>query len=179
LFTDRWPSDPHQLAILINRLSSRLGHEQVMHAKPRNSPVPERATHWQVATTHRTKQKLQNAKCKLKNANRQTKKKPSSAMNNLKFEICNLQSPRPLLLYPKPQFIEVVCVADGPPQFIWLENCREQIVHHVGPERIETLWWHGPTIRRDYYRIATESGSHLWIFRRLADTRWFLHGVFE
>ena len=40
---------------------------------------------------------------------------------------------------------------------------------HVGPERIETLWWRGPSVRRDYYRIATESGSQLWIFRRLAD----------
>jgi protein ImuB len=83
------------------------------------------------------------------------------------------------LLHSQPQPIEVVCVApDGPPQFIWHENRREQIVHHTGPERIETLWWRGPTIRRDYYRIALESGEHLWIFRRLHDTNWFLHGAF-
>ena len=37
----------------------------------------------------------------------------------------------------------------------------------MGPERIETLWWRGPSVRRDYYRVATESGRHLWMFRRL------------
>ena len=41
LFADRWPSDPHQLALLVNRLSSRLGHEQVLRAEPCASPVPE------------------------------------------------------------------------------------------------------------------------------------------
>jgi protein ImuB len=75
--------------------------------------------------------------------------------------------------------LEVVCVApDGPPQFVWLAGQRQRIVHHAGPERIETLWWRGPSVRRDYYRVALESGSHLWIFRRLTDRRWFLHGAF-
>jgi protein ImuB len=84
-----------------------------------------------------------------------------------------------LLLYPQPQTLEVVCIApDGPPQFVWLDGRRERIVNHAGPERIETLWWRGPSLRRDYYRIAVESGSHLWTFRRLTDGRWFLHGVF-
>jgi protein ImuB len=86
---------------------------------------------------------------------------------------------RPLSLHPQLQPLEVVCVAlDGPPQFVWLERRRERIVNHVGPERIETLWWRGQSVRRDYYRVATESGSHLWIFRRLSDARWFLHGEF-
>ena len=30
LFADRWPTDPHQLAVLVNRLSSRLGSERVL-----------------------------------------------------------------------------------------------------------------------------------------------------
>jgi protein ImuB len=83
------------------------------------------------------------------------------------------------MLYPKPETLEVVCVApDGPPQFVWLGKCRERVAHFAGPERIETLWWHGPSVRRDYYRVALASGHHLWIFRRLSDRRWFLHGVF-
>ena len=83
------------------------------------------------------------------------------------------------MLYPKPETLEVVCVApDGPPQFVWLANRRERIVHCAGPERIETLWWRGPSVRRDYYRIALASGNHLWIFRRLSDGCWFLHGTF-
>jgi protein ImuB len=61
---------------------------------------------------------------------------------------------------------------------VWLNRRRERIIHRVGPERIETLWWRGPSVRRDYYRVATQAGQHLWLFRRLADARWFLHGHF-
>jgi protein ImuB len=175
LFADRWPTDPHQLALLANRLSSRLGHEQVLRAELGKSPVPERAVKLLPVTQLRGK-KLQSAKRKLKKANWR-----NSAINNLQFAINNLQfSPRPLLLHPAPEALEAVCVApDGPPQFIWLAGRRQRIAHHAGPERIETLWWRGQSVRRDYYRVALESGSHLWIFRRLADRKWFLHGEFQ
>jgi protein ImuB len=168
LFTDRWPSDPHQLALLINRLSSRLGHEQVLRAEPRKSPVPERAVRWAPMTQRKEWERGRRGEGGKKKRSRSLSRLPLSPSPCL-----------PLLLHPQPRPIKVLSVApDGPPQSIWLENRREQIVHHVGPERIETLWWRGPTIRRDYYRIATEEGRHLWIFRRLSDTRWFLHGAF-
>jgi protein ImuB len=156
LFADRWPSDPHQLALLVNRLSSRLGSEQVLRAELRPSPVPERAVRWMPMT-----------------------EKSRVESRESRARIPALDYHRPLLLEPKPQPLEMTSIApDGPPQFIWLESRRERIVHCAGPERIETLWWRGPSVRRDYYRIATESGNHLWIFRRLADARWFLHGTF-
>jgi protein ImuB len=47
-----------------------------------------------------------------------------------------------------------------------------------GPERIETAWWRGPIVRRDYYVVETETGTRFWLFRRLKDGAWFLHGVF-
>jgi protein ImuB len=48
-----------------------------------------------------------------------------------------------------------------------------------GPERIETAWWDGGDIARDYYIARDLHGVRLWIFReRLAPHRWFLHGVF-
>jgi protein ImuB len=180
LFADRWPTNPHQLALLVNRLSSRLGHEQVLCAELRPSPVPERAVRY-APMAERTIKKWKTANCKLKTANHQRRAgKRTRPIENLQFAICNSQSaPRPLLLHPKPQPLEVVCVApDGPPQFVWLDRRRQRIVHCAGPERIETLWWRGPSVRRDYYRIAAESGAHLWIFRRLTDARWFLHGTF-
>jgi protein ImuB len=177
LFAGRWLTDPHQVALLVNRLSSRLGHDSVLCAELRKSPVPERAVRY-VPLTSGEGRKLQNAKCKLQNAN-WGRRKPR-AIKNLQFAICNLQSsPRPVSLYTKPEGLEVVCVApDGPPEFVWLAGRRQRIVHHAGPERIETLWWRGPAVRRDYYRVALESGSHLWIFRRLTDRRWFLQGAF-
>jgi protein ImuB len=48
-----------------------------------------------------------------------------------------------------------------------------------GPERIESGWWDGRDVRRDYYVARTAGGMRLWVFReRRAEGRWFLHGVF-
>jgi protein ImuB len=47
------------------------------------------------------------------------------------------------------------------------------------PERIETGWWDGGDMKRDYYKAFDIHGVQLWIFReRSAPHRWFLHGVF-
>jgi protein ImuB len=53
------------------------------------------------------------------------------------------------------------------------------LAQHWGPERIETAWWRGRSVRRDYYRVETAEGSRYWLFRRLTDGQWFLHGEFE
>jgi protein ImuB len=48
-----------------------------------------------------------------------------------------------------------------------------------GPERIESGWWDGRDVMRDYYVARTATGMQLWIFReRRAEGCWFLHGVF-
>jgi protein ImuB len=48
-----------------------------------------------------------------------------------------------------------------------------------GPERIETGWWRGDDVQRDYYLVETTDGARWWIFHRLDDGRWFLHGCFD
>jgi protein ImuB len=46
-------------------------------------------------------------------------------------------------------------------------------------ERIETGWWDGKEIARDYYTAVDARGARLWMFReREPPHRWFLHGVF-
>ncbi len=46
-------------------------------------------------------------------------------------------------------------------------------------ERIETGWWDGGEIARDYYTAVDIRGARLWVFReREPPHRWFLHGVF-
>jgi protein ImuB len=48
-----------------------------------------------------------------------------------------------------------------------------------GPERIETGWWDGAGVTRDYYVARTASGVRLWIYRERGGARaWFLQGVF-
>jgi len=47
------------------------------------------------------------------------------------------------------------------------------------PERIETGWWDGRDISRDYYCATDVRGVKLWIFRECAEPHaWFLHGFF-
>jgi protein ImuB len=47
------------------------------------------------------------------------------------------------------------------------------------PERIETGWWDGGEVARDYYTAVDIRGARLWVFReRESPHQWFLHGVF-
>lgn len=41
----------------------------------------------------------------------------------------------------------------------------------AGPERIESGWWDGDDIRRDYYLIETASGQRGWAYRNVGDSR--------
>ena len=85
-----------------------------------------------------------------------------------------------LCLKPRPIPVEVIsAVPDGPPvRFRW-QATEHVIKDSWGPERIETGWWRGGTVRRDYYRIETSAGRRFWLFHDLAGGGWFLHGSFE
>lgn len=48
-----------------------------------------------------------------------------------------------------------------------------------GPERIETGWWDGREIARDYYIARDEAGAEIWVYReRMPPHAWYLHGIF-
>ena len=49
----------------------------------------------------------------------------------------------------------------------------------AGPERIESGWWDGGDVQRDYYVARSADGARLWIYRECGGARgWFLHGIF-
>jgi protein ImuB len=77
---------------------------------------------------------------------------------------------RPLWILPAPQ---PLAVRDGLPR-------RRGALRLVSePERIETGWWDGSEVARDYYTAIDVHGVRLWVFReRAAPHGWFLHGVF-
>ena len=94
---------------------------------------------------------------------------------------------RPIWMAARPVRLEAMSVApEGPPLRFRLGSETCQVVKAHGPERIETAWWRGPTVRRDYYVVETATGARYWLFRRLpgrgsAGSRggdWFLHGFF-
>ena len=161
LFSDRWPTDPHQLAILINRLASRLGHEQVTRAELRQPCTGTRG-----AVGAAVQREGEKGKRGRRSGNRSSLESPTLPLS---------VSP-PLALSPTAPDRSRLRRPRRAAASVWLDRRRERIVHHAGPERIETLWWRGPSIRRDYYRVTTDGGHQLWLFRRLADAKWFLHG---
>ena len=78
--------------------------------------------------------------------------------------------PRPLWLLEPPR-----ALASRDDRPFWhgpLTLCR-------GPERIDAGWWAGsPPPPRDYWVARHPDGAHLWVFRELAEGRWYLHGYF-
>jgi protein ImuB len=49
----------------------------------------------------------------------------------------------------------------------------------AGCERIDTGWWDGFAVARDYYVARSAAGERLWVYRDLRGSGgWFLHGVF-
>jgi protein ImuB len=79
----------------------------------------------------------------------------------------------------QPIAVAVVSILpDGPPlRFTWQEEWHT-IAHSWGPERIETGWWRGRDVRRDYYLVESAAGKRFWLFRAVRDGAWFLHGTF-
>ncbi len=47
----------------------------------------------------------------------------------------------------------------------------------AGPERIESGWWDGADIARDYYLARGADGAQLWVFHDLRGGGWHMHGV--
>ncbi|MFG1399626.1 Y-family DNA polymerase [Roseixanthobacter pseudopolyaromaticivorans] len=114
---------------------------------------------------------------------------------------------RPQRLFAVPEAVEAVAeVPDGAPvRFRWRRR-----IHHVarveGPERISAPWWREPALRlsglppaahpdlllegalhnptRDYFRVETNDGLRLWLFRaglygaETSRPAWYVHGLF-
>lgn len=79
------------------------------------------------------------------------------------------ETPRPVWLLEEP-------VELPPPQ---LERVRPgRTMLEEGPERIESGWWDGKDVARDYYIARQTGGIRLWIFQERRSRCWYVHGVF-
>ena len=80
----------------------------------------------------------------------------------------NLFGPRPLWLVEPPRSLDE---RGGVPQ----QNGPLALL--AGPERIESGWWDGALIRRDYFIACAAGTTLLWIYREPGGG-WYLHGIF-
>lgn len=191
------------VARLVDRLSARLGADEVQHLAVAPSHWPERASlrrPWLsvgVGAGARADDLALRARA------------PA-------FAAAHHAGARPALLLERPEPIAVMAeVPDGPPlRFTW-RRIEHRVARAEGPERIEPEWWRAlpdardrprgrdgeqdaadalgarvpppaPHRPRDYYRVEDGSGGRYWLFRdglfgRAGDEaapRWFLHGLF-
>lgn len=57
--------------------------------------------------------------------------------------------------------------------------CRDsRLKLKFGPERIESGWWDGGDIARDYYVAEDRDGARLWVYCDRVSGEWYVHGVF-
>lgn len=71
-----------------------------------------------------------------------------------------LKSPRPLLeIDARPDY-------EGPLELL------------AGPERIESGWWDGEEVARDYFIARMHNQALAWVYRERSGGGWYLHGLF-
>jgi protein ImuB len=155
-----------EAALLVDRLSTRLGRQRVRKFVPADTHIPEQAQLALPAVEVRAPAAW-----------------PVSAPGE--------PPARPLHLFDPPQPIEVIAeVPDGPPHRFRWRRVFHEVRRFEGPERIASEWWRRKDgavdragLTRDYYRVEDARGRRFWIFRHglyeeKPDPRWYLHGLF-
>ncbi len=134
---------------LVETLDNRLGSDRVKTLALCAEHRPERA--WQY----------------IRPGSGQHQKAPLSSHQN---RHTRTPADRPFWLLPQPQ--QLNC-QQGQPVY------NGALVLENGPERIESGWWDGGDIARDYYQARNSQGQRLWVFReRRGERSWYLHGIF-
>jgi protein ImuB len=149
------------LTRLIERLQARLGREQVCSLRPVADHRPERATVVEPADAAE--------------ASRAGTGAPDARLL-LPAPPIDGRVSRPVWLLPEPLPLPERA---GQP---WFEGRPLQFL--AGPERIESGWWDGGLVTRDYFIAGQHDGALLWLFcERVPQAQartngWFLHGRF-
>lgn len=175
----------HELAELIDRLSQRLGTDQVCAVRLRANTLPEDAY---VALP------LTGPQASAARLAAPSSRRPFAPAH------------RPLHLLPIPiRLMQMEIAASGMPGRFqlphrsaettsspsqamttgvhrggsWALPDLVQVSRAWGPERMETRWWRAIMVQRDYFRVEVEEGYRYWLFCDLTNQQWFLHGYFS
>jgi protein ImuB len=157
---------------LIERLRARLGPEAVHGLRAIEDHRPEAA--WQARepfmATPAPRSGLQNNPGRTLIARTAIRETPGMDSRRSGQGYFASRSRRPLWLLPKPRQLNE---RDG------LPRRRGALRLLSAAERIESGWWDGAEVARDYYTAVDSRGARLWVFReREPPHQWFLHGVF-
>jgi len=157
-----------QLTAFIDRLSNRLGATRVVRPRLLPDHQPEKAVSYHPLIAHAQ-------------PNRSTAARSTAAGIAEAWYPLDELPPRPILLDPSPRQL-VVHTGQPPfshPQMLQYADQWVSVQCCWGPERIETGWWRGELVRRDYYRVELSDGRQLWLFHQPDNGIWFHHGAFD
>jgi protein ImuB len=146
--------DDIRLAELLDRLSGKIGTQNIHRYVPDEHYWPERSY------------------------------KPASSINEKIQSTWKVERPRPLHLLSVPEPIIVTAIVpDYPPMNFRYKGKLHKIINADGPERIEQEWWLQDGQHRDYYYVEDEEGYRYWLFRSghydaEKTYKWFIHGFF-
>ncbi|MEO6928524.1 MAG: DNA polymerase Y family protein, partial [Casimicrobiaceae bacterium] len=164
---------------LADRLRARLGEDSVVCIAPHAEHRPEAA--------------LAEKACTMKAGGAAARDHPVAARPN------EARPQRPARLRHGTQILpakdmlaaQMHCAAPAAPRPLWLLSEpaslspafeRAPWILRDGPERIESGWWDGNDVRRDYFVAQTPDGGITWVYRDhrrgTDDGEWFLHGLF-
>ena len=158
LFTRRW-RDPLAAAAALSRLRVRLGERAIVHPGVRADHRPESRSVWTPVEVEAEGGRSPDAAAT---------PEPAGAV------------PGVLHLLPEPLPLRVSTEADRPTE-MWGETGHHALAAAEGPERLSGDWWKDP-YHREYFRVCTEEGGLLWLFREYrpsGEFRWWLHGWWD
>ncbi len=180
------PVDSHTLggtavSRFVDKLSGRLGRDAVLRVKLNADPLPENAHLTLPMTGQPVKSRRASARSNASSQSSSANSHRSASRHRTPSPEDAMRRPLTILDPPQPLSPVVPLTSTQVPESFRLRGRETQIVGYWGPERIETRWWSGPSIRRDYYRAETDCGTWWWIYRDISSgdqPRWFLHGQF-
>jgi protein ImuB len=154
--------EAEDIALLVDRLATRLGWRRLYRAAAVESDVPERSL-----------QRIE-----------------PLAGPGAERTAGWAPWPRPTRLLDPPEPVQDVMalLPDGIPRRFRWRGDTYVVVRGDGPERIHGEWWRRPAERdatRDYFQVEDQSGARFWLFRRgdgvdgrSGDMSWHVHGLF-
>ena len=176
-----------KLSQLVDHLAARLGTDKVQSLTMTETWIPEQSQYFTNAQMIQFDQGTDKGAITA----------ASSAAAPLLYEASSaLYSPRPIRLLDPPEPIQAIALLpDHPPSQIRWQGRNWRIARATGPERIGPKWWEATSqspdslggqaevISRDYYRLETDCGHRLWVYRLGLPERgdmisWHLHGLF-
>ncbi|TKC77278.1 DNA polymerase Y family protein [Trinickia terrae] len=194
-------ADRDSAARLFERLSARLGAENVMRISMQEDHRPERAMRVEAYqagqpawTSLQAKPKRAQRKPEAKSAEEKGRAASASSIAAAGVVERNQADGAAQAALPDNALPHVQVLSDDvsqPPRPVWLLDTplklavsEQQPVYRrplrllTCTERIEAGWWDGEGVERDYYIAADDDGHLLWLFRERLSGHWFLHGLF-